>query len=407
MALEKEALGRRLGLLCMAVYFCSYLTRINYGAVLVEMIDAEHFTKAAASLAVTCLSITYGIGQLVSGYLGDRLPPQKLIFWGILISAAANLLIPICPGTGLMTVVWSINGFAQAMMWPPIVKILSTYLEEEAYRTASVRVSWGSSFGTIFVYLITPVILVISSWRAVFVVSALCAIAMAFLWRSCYKKLQLAPIEKSVQQNTHSDAAASFTTLVLLLIGAIMIVIILQGILRDGITTWMPTYLSEIFQAENTVSIFSSIVLPIFSIGCYQLTAWLNKRYLKNELFCAGVIFAVGLAALMVLFFFRGSGMLVAVAAMAVAVAAMHGVNLMVICMVPNHFKRLGRTSLISGVLNSCTYVGSAVSTYGVALLSEGLGWDATVLIWIAVAILGTAACLLLWPAWKRFKEGT
>ena len=48
-------------LLCCAVYFVSYITRINYGAVLVEIISDKGITKAAASLVVTGSSITYGL----------------------------------------------------------------------------------------------------------------------------------------------------------------------------------------------------------------------------------------------------------------------------------------------------------------------------------------------------------
>ena len=79
---------RLLILLSAAVYFSSYLTRLNYSAVLVEMIASEHYTRSAASAALTGLFITYGAGQLLSGYLGDRTKPQLLIFAGLLVSAA-------------------------------------------------------------------------------------------------------------------------------------------------------------------------------------------------------------------------------------------------------------------------------------------------------------------------------
>ena len=69
---KRRAEARRLTLLCAAVYFCSYLTRLDYGAVMVEMVRAEGFSRVDASAALTGLFITYGFGQLISGYLGDR-----------------------------------------------------------------------------------------------------------------------------------------------------------------------------------------------------------------------------------------------------------------------------------------------------------------------------------------------
>ena len=62
----------------------------------------------------------------------------------------------------------------------------------------------------------------------------------------------------------------------------------------------------------------------------------------------------------------------------------------------------------ISGVLNSCTYVGSAVSTYGIALLSENKGWQVTLMIWVVIAAVGTVLCALSIAPWrKRFMRDT
>lgn len=393
--------------LCTAVYFCSYLTRINFSAVIVEMIAAEHYTKTALSVAVTGLSLAYGAGQLLSGYLGDKVRPERLIFIGLLASSVLNLLIPFCGSTLLMTIVWSINGFAQAMMWPPIVKILSSRMNEQDYKNAAARVGWGSSFGTIFVYFTAPLLIVAGSWKTVFVVSAAAAVIMAFAWMGCFRKLDKhfsLEIEAAGEKKA-APGEKRFTPSVILMLGIIMFAIIMQGVLRDGITTWMPTYISDIFEADNSVAIFSSIVLPIFSIACYQFTTWLNERLIKNEMLCAAAIFALGLISLLVLRLFGGSGMIVSVIAIGIAAASMHGVNLVLICMVPAFFKQYGRASLISGILNSCTYLGSAVSTYGVAVLSDALGWDLTVLVWIIVAAVGTVSCLFLIPRWNIFKK--
>ena len=59
--------------LCSIVYVISYVTRINYAAVLVEVVDSEGYSKVAASMALTGLFITYAVGQLLNGYLGDKI----------------------------------------------------------------------------------------------------------------------------------------------------------------------------------------------------------------------------------------------------------------------------------------------------------------------------------------------
>lgn len=87
------------------VYFFSYLTRYNYSVVLVDIINSEGFTKVDASAALTGMFFTYGLGQLVSGYLGDHVEPTLLISVGLLSTSILNFLIPFCPTATWMTVV--------------------------------------------------------------------------------------------------------------------------------------------------------------------------------------------------------------------------------------------------------------------------------------------------------------
>ena len=141
----------------MFLYLISYVTRINYGAVISEICAAENMQKSLVSLALTMSAVTYGTGQLISGFLGDRLNPKRLIFGGLLLTAATNLIIPVCTSPYQMAAVWAVNGFAQAFMWPPLVKIMATLFTSEDYKKACVIVTWGSSFGTIAVYALSPV----------------------------------------------------------------------------------------------------------------------------------------------------------------------------------------------------------------------------------------------------------
>ena len=117
------------------------------------------------------------------------------------------------------------------------------------------------------------------------------------------------------------------------------------------------------------------------------------------------MIFAAGTAAAVLLSVVMHRSVLVTAVLMAVLVGCMHGVNLVLIGIVPRQFRRFGRVGLVSGLLNSCTYVGSAVSTYGVALLSESLGWQKTSLLWAVIALGGAVVCLLIAPKWKAFRK--
>ena len=59
----------------------------------------------------------------------------------------------------------------------------------------------------------------------------------------------------------------------------------------------------------------------------------------------------------------------------------MHGVNWIMTYIMPLKFKKYGKISFMSGLLNSFTYVGSSISVYAIAIFSEHSGWSATLLI--------------------------
>ena len=90
-------------LLLSMVYFVSYLTRLDYAAVLLEIVRSEGVSKELASLALTGSAVTYGFGQLISGYLGDKIKPYYLIAFGLFCAGVTNILIPLHPSAEYMT----------------------------------------------------------------------------------------------------------------------------------------------------------------------------------------------------------------------------------------------------------------------------------------------------------------
>lgn len=270
----------------------------------------------SASMAVTGSFVTYGIGQLISGWLGDRIKPRYLMFIGLMVSAGMNVCVPLFSRPTAMLVFWCINGFAQALMWPPMVRLLSDYLDQDTYKKSCVWVGWGSSAGTIFLYLFAPVCIVWKGWRSLFFLCAGCAVLFAFAWikaiGSAEKRMQKSSagsFTKATAGASRGDAGTENGTSLeentsalqktiplpektAPMLAIIMLAIMMQGILRDGITTWMPSYISETFHLASSVSILTGIALPLFGIMCSQIASLINRKLIHNELRCGMAIFA-------------------------------------------------------------------------------------------------------------------
>ncbi len=391
---------KRLALLCCAVYFVSYITRINYAATLAEIIADLGISKQLASIAVTGSFATYGIGQIISGIVGDKFKPHKVILFGLIGTCAVNLSMTFLPNIYYMNALWCLNGFFQALMWPPLVRLVSEYFKGKDYARVIARVSQASYAATIAIYTVTPLIIMVSHWKMVFAVCSGIGIAFTVIWAFSTRGLTY-----SQTQNSKEEGKGKLPVKLLISVGIIpiLIAIILQGFLRDGITTWMPTYISEVFDLGSGVSILSTAILPIFSIISLGIVTKIGEK-IANELKSAFVFFVTALVCNIILIIFFSKTAVLDVVTMAVITSCMHGVNLMLIGNVPYHFSRFGKVSTASGILNSATYIGSAVSTYAFAVISDKLGWSFTVCFWAGIAAIGALMCLICIKKWKAFR---
>ncbi len=384
--------------LCCFVYFTSYMTRINYGATLLELVNHMGITNALAGIAVTCSFISYGLGQLIAGFLGDKMNPKRMIIIGLLTTSIANILVGLSDNIYIIIVIWTINGFAQALLWPPLVKLMTQVLPSEQYKKGCALVTISASIATVFIYIFVPICITIYNYKLVFILSGLLALVTCFTWYINVKDIKT--IEKSITQTEENNSMSISKIILSKGLVPIMIVIVLQGILRDGITTWMPTFINDTFALSASSSILTTTILPLFCIGSIALTRYINKK-ISNDILLSTYLWGIALFSCVVLLVNLNS-IAIAIVAMSSLTACMHGINLLLIGNLPAKFLKYGKVSTISGVLNSCTYIGSALSAYGIARLNQSFGWTITIIVWIGIIILGGLLCGI---SIKRFKS--
>ncbi len=399
--LTKKRDVNTLAFLFAVTYMISYMTRINYGAVEVAMENDLKVSAELLGLAVTGSFVTYGVGQIISGIIGDRISPKKLVSYGLWLTVAMNVLLPFCKSPYQMLAVWSVNGFAQSFMWPPLVRLMTALLTADDYKSVTAKVSWGGNFGTMAVYALAFVLVKISTWKSVFWVCAALGLGMIFIWNRFSYEIGIQKREKT-DGKVNNDKKYSLLTPLMVFV---MIAIVLQGFLRDGVSTWMPKFISDEYKLDEASAILPGVILPIFSILCIQLVTKIYIKKFTNPLACAALFFGVGVISAIGIYILSGVEIVSTIAFFAILSGSMHGVNLMLVCMVPQFFEKSGKVSTVSGVINSFTYIGSALSGYGIPLLAKTLSWNNTILSWVCIASVGLVICIVCAkPFGKRFK---
>lgn len=412
---EIEKSVSRLFWLCWLAYSMSYIGRLNFSACMAAMMADGGLTKAYLGSVGTGFLACYGAGQLVNGVLGDKISPKFMVGIGLFGAGFANIWMGLNTVPALMFFIWCANGYFHSMLWSPIVRVLSEWLPRAHHSKAGTNISTTIPVGTILSYLLSSVVLTIAGWRVVFIVDGILLVAASLVWVGGIATLKdyiakregiRMPQETSAAGSAPLPNSAKTRHMPSLIIGTGLVfavmAIMFNGILKDGVTLWVPTYITEFFSVTPQFSAAISIVMPVVSLGGAYAAVWANKKYYNNELTTAGVLFGVSAIAFICLFLVGRYNIVLAVSLIAVSLSSMLGVNSMLLTFIPFHFSKLGKAASVTGFLNACSYFASAVSSVTIGVIAEKSGWNITILSWLLVALLGMAICFIGKKYWGR-----
>ena len=173
--------------------------------------------------------------------------------------------------------------------------------------------------------------------------------------------------------------------------------------MRDGITNWVPTMITEEYGVLPSFSVFLTVVLPIFNaFGAYIITP-LYKKLGCNEMKTAGICAICSLVPMILLLFIGKIPVMVSIILLALTTMSVYCLNYLIISRVPVRFAESGHTSSVTGLLNSFAYIGCAVSSYGFGAVSQKAGWSAVIVIWIISALLTSIFAFSANKKWNGF----
>ncbi|MBQ2775401.1 MAG: MFS transporter [Clostridia bacterium] len=395
---------------CWIVYCASYLGRINYSAALTAIVADGVFPKSQAGLIGTVYFFCYGFGQIISGILGDKISPYKMITTGLICTSCANLLMPMCTSSHvLMSIVWGFNGISQSMLWTPILFIISNVIVPEHRQKACLYIAASFPVGSFLSYIISTLCIRFASWRFAFIVPAVIILCVLAVWITVsirankllgYKKV----IEKSAVNENKADKSPMGKLIISSGAAIICLGILIHGMLKDGVTSWVPTLITEEYEVPVFFSVLLSTLLPIVNLsGAWFSTKLFEKVFKDNEMAVTAFCFALSLIPLAGLVFVGKYSIVICVILFALFTSLIVAINHMFITLIPVRFAKYGKASTMGGIFNATTYIGCALSTYGFGAVSEKLGWTATVIFWLILGTLGVISCLSVMKKYKKF----
>ncbi len=396
----------RVFILCWAAYASAYLCRTNLSIALPRMLDEFNWNKTSAGLIGSAFFWAYAIGQLVNGYIGDKIQTRKFIFFGLSMAAIANIGVGFSRNLLTVIILWTLNGFLLSTLWGPIVKSISVWFSH----TQRNRVAMGMSMSMVGGYLLSwglvGAIVAFTSWSWAFWIPGIITLSFSLIWvvkmKNHPQEVGLeSPAAAEVKITGHAAGkGGSFSLLQIIResrLYLIAIACVAQGVIKDGITLWTPSFLQDVFHLNQGKTAVFSVIIPLVSILGILVAGWLHKVFKEKEKVPIMLLLAVTAVFCILMYNFSGIYLYADILLLSLSSALMYGANTLLLTIIPLNFSHYNKVSGIAGFLDFCSYMGAALSGFLTGFIVDHLGWKYMMALWAVLAVFGIGSILMMY----------
>lgn len=355
------------------------------------------YSRFTLGLIAGAFSFSYAVGQFVNGQLADNLGAKKLIITGLALSAIMNMFFGFTDMLILLTVIWSINGYAQSTGWPSVVKIIRNWFRSDVL--GSIGGLFGSCFlvGNMIAWSMLGWILAGFGWRAVFWIPPLPLIMIALLFYLCVEDK---PKGHKVVNETDTPGV-KFRLLHILssrrLITVAVVYTLLQFV-RAGFTLWAPSYLFETYSLSLDVASYVASVIPLGGIMGSVISGWLSDRMKKlGRTFIILVLILFLSLLISTLYNAASYGLQVGIILLLLSGFALYAPHVIIVAVVPMEQKESYGVAGVAGFIDGMGYMGLMFAAPFIGWIVDMHGWNGVVTFWLTSSL---AAALLMFTLW-------
>ena len=391
--------------LCLIAYSCAYLNRLHLSIALPSITESLGIGKDDAGIITMSFFWTYAIGQLVSGWLGDRIPSKYMIGVGLGMSSVCCFVLSFMNTTLGISVMWALNGIFQSMLWAPIMKVISSNFSGEKLQTASFGISFSLVIGHMVAWASSSAFdMVFENWRIIFIVPSVVVAAFVVAWFILFKEGSSEQVKTEVESSSKVESGFGF--LKIKYMPAILIILmglcLTHGIVKDGVGTWFPTLLKEFFKITDESAIAVLIIVPVINFAGLLLTKFVSNKTGANSFFMLTVLYVITVISTLILYFCQIIPLVVLVLIILLE-GLMYATNPVLTTFIPVSFTKYNCVSTIAGAMDCVIYVGAAISTFVTGIIApnddsvESSGdWSGVFLLWLGTMVVGLLLTFLL-----------
>lgn len=379
-----------IGISCFFAYAGCYWERNILSSMLPHLIESGVYSRESLGQIGSAFLVTYGVGQLINGYIGDRISAKYMVSGGLFLAGALCLGFPFLHSVPLSFLLWGLCGFFCSMLWGPISKMISENTTPRLGRLVLTFMTVSSIVGAAMASLMAIISSELHSWRFGFGASGIAMILIAALCFLMNVRMERKGIVRAFSTASVENKGAELKPQLVRNAFVLMcFVTILNGIMRNAVVFWIPTFITERFSLSVTTAVSISSILPFVNLLGTLATVAIVKRMQYNEKRVLVLLFAFSAAMFGCMFLLNGRGMGINIAALFLASAAMTGGCNMIFSYYVLDFTDTGRISTITGFLDFISYLFASFANVAFSSFIQRTGWNNIVLSWAVLCVLG------------------
>lgn len=378
----------RIGSFCIATYLASYVTRNILSVSTPEMIKEAFFTKEYTGLLSSICFIFYAAGQLINGFIGDRVHPKYMIIMGLGISSVSTFVIPIFDNRILHFMAFALIGFGLSMLRGPLMKVISENTAATHARMICTLFSMAGFAGP----LIASILSIFFKWRAVFTATGVISVIITVLAVAAITTLEkrgeirfVPKYDKGIAGILNVFKLEDF--IFYMLISAI------GEIAGSSITFWIPTYTTEHLGFSNDAASTIYSVVSFSTLFTPFITLLIYEKLIRNGIKLALVMYVIS-AVFFIAVRFTAAPVLNVSMLIIAKVAAAAASSIVWSAYIPG-LARSGKVSSANGVIDAAGYAMASLANVLFSTFVGRLGWGGIVNMWYIIMLIGAAVSFI------------
>lgn len=394
-----------------------YLVRKNFSMVMPDLIE-RGFSKGQVGIALSAISIAYGISKFVMAIKSDRSNARIFLSLGLFLSAVTTIAMGLLPfataSVGAMFVFLFINGWFQGMGWPPCGRVMVHWfsVKERGTKMSVWNVAHNVG-GGLMAPLAIAGLSVFGVWQGKLYFPAIIALLVAFvaylLIRDTPQSCGLPSIEeysneKSKAYNTEHEKEFSTKQILLdyVLVNKLIWYIAIANafiyLVRYGVLDWAPTYLKEAKGFSLSETGWAYFLYEWAGIPGTLLCGWLSDKVFGGRRAPATVIYMLLVTVAVLVYWKNPAGnplvdniALIAIGFLIYGPVMLIGVH--ALDLVPK--KAAGTAAGLTGLFG---YLGGAVfANAAMGYVVDHWGWDGGFVVLLASCLLAIVFTAFTW----------